>query len=63
MSVKNVNCNCIANANGKCEVENCRGEIGRLRKNSEKDSKKAAEIYNISADSFADYFSNDFDDE
>ena len=58
---KKVDCWCIANANGICRVENCRGEIRRLQKANNKDPYTAAKYYNISIMTFEEAFSKEFE--
>lgn len=57
-----VNCNCIANDNGHCVAETCRGEIQALdaRFGSPEVRRQA---YACAARSFADYFSEDYTDD
>lgn len=57
-----VNCNCIANCNGRCVVKTCWGEMQRLdaQFNSLEERKWA---YECAAQSFADYFSENYTDD
>ena len=57
-----VNCNCIANDNGHCVAEACWGEIRTLdaRFNSPEVRKQ---VYECAAQSFADYFSENYTDD
>lgn len=47
---------CIANVNGKCDVQNCRGPIVRIGQKHDFDLELAAKFYKCSMDSFDDYF-------
>ena len=57
-----VNCNCIANDNGRCVAETCRGEIRMfgVRFGTSEDRRQ---WYAFAAQDFDDYFSGDYTDD
>lgn len=57
-----INCNCIANDNGRCVAETCRGEIRALDARPET-SEARRRRYMCAVQSFYDYFGENYTDE